>query len=183
MAARRTATKKAAAKPPVEEPEELLEDEEFEEVEEGDVEEAPAAKKAGKGRPSVDFGIRHVCEILSKKTGKTVEPRELRTLARRLARDEQNQRIDREIVAGNRTMYSWDGPNHPEVKALIAAYLDGEGEIEKKAKLDALKASKASKTPAPAAKKTTAKKAATKKPAAPVEVDEDDEELDFDEED
>ncbi len=182
MATRRP-TKKAAAKPPVEEPEEVLEDEEFDEVEEGEVEEAPAKKSSGPGRPTVDFGIRHVCDILTKKTGKTVEPRELRTLARRLARDEQNQRIDREIVAGNRTMYSWPDANHPEVKALMAAYLGGEGEIEKKQKLDALKASKAKPAAtAPAAKKATAKKATAK--AKPVEVIEDDEDEElFDEED
>lgn len=177
--AKKTAAKAKAA--PVEEPEELLEDtEEFDEVEEGEVEEAPAKKKsAGNGRPSVKFGIRHVCDILSADLGKEVTPRELRTLARRLAKDASG-RIDREIVAGNREMYSWSGPKDPEVVALIAAYKGGEAEIEKKAKLDALKESRAAKPAAPT-KKTT-KKAAAKKPAAPV-VEEDDEELDFDDED
>jgi hypothetical protein len=179
--AARTATKKAAAKKkaaPVVEAEEILEDEEFEEVEEGEVEEAPAKKKAS-GRPTVDFGIRQVCDILSEKTGKDVNPRELRTLARRLAKDDTG-RIDREIVAGNRTMYSWSGPKDPEVVALIAAYMAGEGEIEKKAKLDALKAKREA---APkATKKTTTKKAA-KKPAPVAEEVDEDEELDFDEDD
>lgn len=181
--ATRTAKKTAKAKPaPVEEPEELLEDtEEFEEVEEGEVEEAPAKKKsAGNGRPSVKFGIRHVCDILSAELGKEVTPRELRTLARRLAKDATG-RIDREIVAGNREMYSWSGPTDPEVVALMAAYKGGEAEIEKKAKLDALKESRAAKPAAPA--KKTAKKTAAKKKVAPVVEEDDDEELDFDDED
>lgn len=176
--ATRTAKKTTKAKAaPVEEPEEVLEDEEFDEVEEGEVEEAPAKKKKGNGRPSVDFGIASVCALLKEQTGKDVTPRELRTLARRLARDE-SKRIDREIVAGNRTMYSWAGPNDPEVKALIAAFKGGEGEIEKKAKLDALKASRADKPKAP---KTAAKKKA--KAQEPEVLEDDDEELDFDEDD
>ena len=170
-------TKKAAA--PVVEPEidEVVGDEEFEEVEDAE-EVAEPAKAKGTGRPQVDFGIRQVCDILSEKTGKDVTPRELRVLARRLAKDNTG-RIDREIVPGNRTQYSWSGPNDPEVKALIKAFVAGEGEIEKKAKLDALKASQAAKPAAP--KKTTAKKAAAKKIAPPVaEIDEEEEELDLD---
>jgi hypothetical protein len=182
MAARRT-TKKAAAKP-VEEPEidEVVEDEEFEEVDQAEETDAPAKTK-GTGRPQVDFGIRQVCDILSEKTGKDVTPRELRVLARKLAKD-QTGRIDREIVAGNRSQYSWSGANDPEVKALIKAFMAGEGDEEKKAKLAALKESSAAKR-ASSPSKPTPKKAPAKKKAAAVEeeVYEDDEELDLEDED
>lgn len=177
-----TRSKKAASKPvaPVEEPdlEETIEDEEFEEVAEAEASEAPAKK--GSSRPTVEFGIRQVCDLLKEKHGKDVSPRDLRVLARKLAKDGSN-RIDREIVAGNRSQYSWSGPNDPEVKALVKAFLGGEGEAEKKAKLDELKARQAQKkaaTPKPAAKKTT------KKAAPPVEEEDfDDEDLDLDDED
>lgn len=191
MAAIRTATrgKKAAAKPaPAPEPEEELEteeldEEEFEEVAEDEATDAPA-KKAGKGSANdVTFGVAHLASHLSDKTGKTVTTRELRTLIRKMARDESG-RVDREIVAGNRTRYDWpDGLKHPEVKAIIAAYTSGEGEIEKKEKLAALKAKGAAKKAAATPAKATAKKAIKKAAAAPVveEDAEDDEELDFDE--
>lgn len=180
MAAKRTAKKTAPAKP-VEEPEvdEVVEDEEFEEVEEGQETEVEAKK--GTGRPQVDFGIRQVCEMLSEKTGKDVTPRELRVLARKLAKDNTG-RIDREIVAGNRSQYSWSGPNDPEVKALVKAFMAGEGEEEKKAKLAALKESSAAKRAATPAK-TTTKKTASKKAAEPTVEEDDEEELDFEDED
>lgn len=182
MAARTASTrKKAAAKAaPVVEPEEVeetIEDEEFDEVEEAEAAEAPA-KKTG-SRPVVEFGIRQVCELIKEKHGKDVTPRDLRVLARKLAKDGSG-RIDRAIVAGNRSQYSWSGPNDPEVKALVKAFAAGEGEAEKKAKLDELKARQAEKKAAAPAK--PAKKTAKK--AAPVEVleeeDFDDEDLDLD---
>ena len=177
--ATRTAKKTAAKAKPAPEPEiEEVEDEEFEEVEET-VEQAAPAKAKGTGRPQVDFGIRQVCDILTEKTGKEVTPRELRVLARKLAKDSSG-RIDREIVPGNRTQYSWSGPKDPEVVALIKAFMAGEGEEEKKAKLAALKESAAAKRATTPAKKTT-KKAAAKKAEPVVEEDlEDDEELDLD---
>src|SRR6185312_4493624 len=117
----RSRSTKAKAAPKVEEPEveEVIEDEEF------DATEAPA-KKTG-SRPTVDFGIRQVCDLIKQKTGKEVTPRDLRVLARKLAKDGSN-RIDREIVAGNRSQYSWSGPKDPEVVALVAAYTAGEGD-------------------------------------------------------
>lgn len=189
MAATRTATrsKKAAAKPaPAPEPEEELEteeldEEEFEEVAEDEATDAPA-KKSGKGPANdVTFGVAHLAAHLSEKTGKTVTTRELRTLIRKMARDESG-RVNREIVAGNRTRYDWpEGLKHPEVKAIVAAYTSGEGEIEKKEKLAALKAKGAAKKAAATPAKPAAKKAKAK-PAPVVEEDDgDDEELDFDE--
>lgn len=181
----RTAAKKAApAKPaPPVEPEEELEDEEFEEIEEAEEVEAPSAKKSrGGAAAGVTFGVSNLAEHLSKKTGKEVTTRELRALIRRMARDDSG-RVQREIVAGNRSRYDWPlGLKDPEVVAIIAAYMGGEGDVEKKEKLAALKekndAARAAKaqTTKPVAKKAVAKK-------APVvqEADEDDE-LDFGEE-
>lgn len=179
MAARR----KTAPKPaPVEEPEveEVLDDEEFDEVEEAEANEAPAKKATN--RPTVEFGIRQVCDLIKSKHGKDVTPRDLRVLARRLARDESG-RIDREIVAGNRSQYSWSGPNDPEVKALVKAFLGGEGDEEKKAKLQELKDRQAAKKPAKTA--APAKKTAKKKAPEPEVLEEDleDEDLDMDDED
>jgi hypothetical protein len=176
MAARTATRKKAAAKPQVTEPEpEELDEEELEEVEETVESETPA--KTSKGRPQVEFGIRQVCDLILQKHGKEVTPRELRVLARKLARDDSG-RIDREIVAGNRAQYSWSGPKDPEVVALVEAYAAGEGEEEKRAKLAALK-EKAAEKRAAQPKKTTTKKAAKK--ADPVEeLDDEDDELDLD---
>ena len=196
----RTRTRKAPAKaapPPVveeveedlPEEEELVEDD-LEELEEDEVQEAPskrASSAKARAASQVTFGMIHVADYLSKKTGKTVTTRELRGLARRLAREDK-PRIDREIIAGNRTRYDWsDGLKNPEVKALIKAYLGGEGEIEKNEKLQALKDKKAAERAAKADSSETA--AAPKKRGRPAKakvvevVEEDDEELDFDEDD
>jgi len=191
--ARRT-TKAAPAKtkpvePAEEELEELEEAEDFEEVEEVEPEAAPA--KGVKTRDdAVVFGVADLARHLSQKTGKDVTTRELRTLIRKMARD-GGGRVNREIVAGNRSRYDWpNGLKDPEVRAIIAAYTSGEGEEAKRASLQALQERNAAKraeaaaerqTAAEAAKtKPVAKKAAAKKPAPPVEeVDEEDEELDF----
>lgn len=186
----RAAAKKAAPKPaaPAPEPEEVdeeleeLEDEEeFEEVEEAAAQATPAGKKS-RVSDNITFGVAHLAEHLSKKTGKVVTTRELRTLIRRMARDNSG-RVKREIVAGNRSRYDWpNGVKDPEVRAIITAYEGGEAEAAKTEALTALKnrnaetrAAKKAAVPA----KTTAKKAAAK----PAPVVEDDEELEFDEED
>lgn len=171
--------KKAAAKKtaPVEDVEEDLE--ELEELEEAD--EAPAkGKKKGGSQEEVTFGASDLAKHLSEKSGKTVTARELRTLIRKMAR-EDNPRVDREVKAGNRARYNWSGLNDPEVKAIIKAFEGGELEADKKEKLEKLKADKAAKKAAgePTGKK--AKKAKAKK-AAKVEDDEDEDlELDDDE--
>jgi len=195
--ARKPAAKKVVAPEPEVVEEELeLEEEEPEEVdEEEEVEEeaaTPTRKQSAQDRAksAVTVGMAHIAEYLSTKTGKTVTTRDLRQLARKMARDESN-RIDREIVAGNKSRYDWPSMKHPEVQAIIKAYTAGELDADKKEKLDALKASKAAKkaaaeaeaeTPKPAGKKAAtpaAKKATTRRTKPAVVVEEDDEELDL----
>lgn len=141
---------------------------EVDEVDESEVEEAAPAKA---GVQEVTFGVSHLVTLIKEKTGKDTTTRELRTLLRKMARD---GRLNREIVAGNRSRYDWSGPKDPEVKAVVKAFSDGELEADKQEKLAALKAKKA--------EATAAKKAAAEK-AAPAEVeDDDDEDLDDDDE-
>jgi len=187
--------KAAAAKPkpaPQPEPEELeeeleeLENEEFEEVQETEADSTATSKKSRAGADVV-FGVAHLAEYLTQKCGKQVTTRELRTLIRRMARETDKPggpRVNREIVAGNRSRYDWPlGLQDPEVKAIVKAYLSGEAETAKKEALEKLKADNATKRAAKATPpaKTTAKKAAAKK--APEPAEEDDEELEFDDED
>lgn len=103
----------------------------------------PAAKKVAPApAASTDevFGVSSIAEILKVKTGKEVKTRDLRVLLRKMARD---GRLDREIVAGNRERWTWEGPDDPEVALIVEAFEAGELEADKKAKLDALKARKA----------------------------------------
>lgn len=189
---RSAAAKKTTAKPaPAPEPEEVEEEleeldgeEDFEEIEEAPAQATPAGKKA-RAADSVTFGVAHLAEYLSTQLKKTVTTRELRTLIRRMAREEKpgGPRVNREIVAGNRSRYDWPlGLKDPEVKAIIAAYKGGEAEAAKTEALTALKeknaATRAAKKATAPAKKATAKKAAPE----PV-VEDDDEELEFDDED
>jgi len=209
---RRGATTKAAKPAPVEEeePEELevedTDDEEMEELEEDEVaDEKPAPKKSSTAA-EITFGIRDLVELIKKKTGKDTDPRGIRTLIRKMARDGSG-RVQREITPGNRTRYDWSGPNDPEVVKIVKAFDDGELEIEKQAKLTELKEKKAAKTAAkkataaaveedegedeapakparrrPAAKKTTAAPARRTRKAPEPELVEDDEELELDDE-
>jgi hypothetical protein len=186
-----TKGKKKAAKPVEPEVvEEVLDDDD--EVEDLDevAEEAPTKSKKKGSQEEVTFGASDLAKYLVEKTGKKCTPRELRTLIRKMAR-EDNPRVKREIKQGNRTRYNWSGPDDPEVKAIIKAFEGGELEADKKAKLDALKESKAAKKAAgePVGKKARAKAAKEaakgkkgKKAAAPVAVEEDDEDLDLDDE-
>lgn len=184
----------AKAKPAPEVDEEELEDtdevdetDDVEELEDDEATDAPASKAKA---DEVTFGVRDLCDLLKKKTGDDVTPRNLRNLIRKMARDE-SKRVNREIVAGNRTRYDWTGPKDPEVIAIVKAYTDGELEADKQEKLAALKAQKQKKDAekkaaaeelveaASKSKKTTKAKA---KPA-PVEEVDDDEELTLDDED
>ena len=200
----RRATTKAAKPAEPEEVEELEEtdaDDELDELEEDEVaEEKPTTSKSS--TQEVTFGIRDLVAHIEAETGQKTDPRSLRTLIRKMARD-GSKRVNREIKAGNRTRYDWSGPNDPEVVAIVKAFKDGELEAEKQAKLQALKEQKAAKQAAkkkaaaadaveedegedeapakPArrtAKKTTARR--TTKKAPEPEVVEDDEELDLD---
>lgn len=149
--------KKAAAPAPDEDELEL------EELEESEEEETPAKSKA----KEVEFGASDLAKYLSEKTGKNITPRDLRALIRKMAR-EDSPRVEREIVAGNRSRYDWPGGlKNPEVKAIIKAVTGGEIEADKKAKLDELKKNKAAK----AAKQ--GKKGGKGKKSAPAEEPDD----------
>ena len=142
-ATKKTTTKKAAAKP------------------------APKVEVEETTEEEIAFGVSDISELISVKFGKTVKPRDLRTLLRKMARD---GRLNREIIAGNRARWEWTGPEDPEVDAILDAYQAGELEADKKEKLDALKAKKA--------EQRAAKKAAE----ADAEDEGDDEELEEDDE-
>lgn len=141
-----------------------------------DVEEEAPAKK-GSSTPAVEFGASDLARHLSEITGKNITPRDLRALIRKMAR-EDNPRVQREIQAGNRTRYDWPGGlENPEVKAIVAAVTGGELEADKQAKLAELKEKKAKKKAAEGGK--SSKKGKGKK-AAPVEDDDEVEEIDLD---
>lgn len=196
--AAKTATKKATKKSqkpapePIVEDEELetdeaeeveaddeVEDEDLEELDEDEVEDTQPKKKSA--AQEVTFGVSDLARYLAEKSGKKVTPRELRTLIRKMARDESG-RVNREITPGNRTRYNWSGLKDPEVRAIVKAFNDGELEADKQAKLQELKDRKAKKDAAAKAEPAAKGKAKTKKKAkpAPVEVEDDDEELELD---
>lgn len=156
---------KKASKPAVEE----LDDE----IEELDDDEPTPAKKGKAATEDEVWGVRDLIKVLKKHTEKEYTPREVRTLLRKLARE---GKLDREIVAGNKTRYSWSGPDDPEVKLILKAVKGGAIEAGKKEALDKLKADKAKKA---AAKGDTPTKGKSKKSAPP--ADEDDEDDDDDE--
>lgn len=176
--------KKSKTKAP--EPEEIEDDEveaeeedvELEELDE-DVEEEEAPKKGKGGQPEVTFGASDLAKHLSEKTGKTITPRELRTLIRKMARDGSG-RISREITAGNRSRYDWpDGLKDPEVKAIVKAVTSGELEAGKQEALQKLKEQKAAKK---AAGETTGKKGKKGKKSKPEPEPDDDDLEEIDEE-
>ena len=86
------------------------------------------------------FGVSDVADLIRVRTGKEVKTRDLRTLLRKMARD---GRLDREIVAGNRARWEFDGPEDARVTAILEAYESGELEADKQEKLQALKDRKA----------------------------------------
>lgn len=146
------------------------EDLDLEELDEDEAEETKPKSKKGSD-DEVAFGASDLAALLSEKTGKKITARDLRTQLRRMARRGD---IERDIVAGNKSRYSWSGPNDPEVKKIIKAVLAGEMEDAKKEQLAKLKEQKAKKD----AKKKKSKKAAAKV----VEEDDDDDEEDDDDE-
>lgn len=154
--------------------EEVDEDEvELEEVDD-DEDEAPAPKKGkAKAAEAEDevWGVRQLIAHVKELTGKEYSPREVRTLLRKLAREDGV--VNREIIPGNKSRYSWSGPEDKEVKAVIKAIKGGQIEASKKAALDKLKADKAAKNAAKAAAEAPAK-GKGKKAAPPADDDEDD---------
>lgn len=175
MAKGKKSTKSKAA--PVEVEVEAVEVEEVDdELEELDSdEEAEAAPKKKKGNDDVEFGASDLAAHLSEVTDKVISARDLRTLLRKMARD---GRITREITPGNRTRYSWSGPNDPEVKMIVKSVKGGELEQGKQEALSKLKEQKAAKQAAKAAEAAKAEKKAKKAKPAPVVDDEDDEDDD-----
>ena len=122
---------------------------------------AKTTKAAAPAAEESTFGVGDVAELIQERTGQVVKNRDLRTLLRKMAND---GRLDREIIPGNRTPWSFDGPEDPQVAAIIEAYEDGELEADKKAKLDALKERKAA--------ERAAKKAAAEADAEEVDEEE-----------
>lgn len=159
--------KKSAA--PVVDDEDEVELEDLEE--EADDDEAPAKSKA-KTEDEV-WGVQSLIALIKEKTGKVYKPREVRTLLRKMAREDGT--IDREIIAGNKSRYSWSGPDDPEVKAVLKQVKGGAIETAKKAALDKLKSDKAKKTAAKQTADAKATKAKSKKTAPPADDDDDDE--------
>lgn len=185
-----------------------VEDDDLEDLEEDEVAETKPVSKKSKATDTVTFGIRDLVALIKKETGEDTDPRALRTLIRKMARDKSG-RVDREITAGNRTRYDWSGPNDPEVRNILKAFQAGELEADKQEKLKALKERKAALTakkkaaaaaeveeadeddedeePTPTPRRRKKAAPAPAKPArrrakpAPVEDVEDDEELDLDE--
>jgi hypothetical protein len=157
------ATRTKAKAAPVEEiDDDEVELDEIDEVED-DEDEAPAKKTKAKAKPAEPeiWGVRSLIAYVKETTGKEYNPREVRTLLRKLAREGGG--VDREIIAGNKSRYEWTGPTDPEVKAIVKAIKGGQIEASKKEALDKLKSDKAKKTAAKA-----------KAAAAAAEDDEDD---------
>lgn len=154
----KTATKPAKS--------EDVEDEvDLEELAEDDEEETPAKAKAS----AVTFGVADLCAVLSKKLGKEYKPKDLRTLIRKMAR-EDNARVDREIIPGNKSRYDWPlGLEDPEVKRIVKAVTGGELEAGRREALEKLKANKAAKQAAEKGSGKTSTKASKK--SAPVDDD------------
>lgn len=147
---------------------------ELDELDDDVAEDEGTTSKNG-NRPAVVFGVRDLAEHLSKATGKLIKTKDLRTLIRKMAR-EDSPRVDREVVAGNRSRYDWpDGLKDPEVKAIVKAVTTGELEAGKKEALDALKARKAEKAAASPAKPKTSKA----KAQVVEEIEDDDEDLEL----
>lgn len=146
-------------------------------VELEDLEESTEGDGAAKSKaPAVEFGASDLAAHLTELTGKKVTPRDLRALIRKMAREE-TPRVDREVIAGNRSRYDWPGGlKNPEVKAIIKAVTGGEMEADKQAKLAELKEKKAKKV---AAEGKKGKKGKGKAAPAP-EEDDDVEEIEVD---
>jgi hypothetical protein len=162
------ATRKKTAAVAVADDDDDIEEAELEELDEDADDEDEAPTKAA--APEI-WGVQSLILLIKEKTGKTYKPREVRTLLRKMAREDGT--INREIVAGNKSRYAWSGPGDPEVRAVLKSVKGGAIESAKKAALDKLKADKAKKT---AAASTTATKAKKKAAPPPDEDDDDDDE-------
>lgn len=135
---------------------------EIEELTDDEASDTPPAKSKKGGVEEVEFGVADLCALVKEKTGKDYSTRDMRTLLRKMAR-EDTPRVEREVIAGNRARYNWPGGvKNPEVKKVIAAVTGGEIEEGKKEALAKLKENKAKKT----AKEEKNKKSKKSKAAA-----------------
>lgn len=160
---------------------ELEDDVELDELDDDEVEEKPKRKGKTAADAEVTFGVRDLCDLVKRKLKKEYTTKEMRTLLRKMAR-EDSPRINREVIQGNKSRYSWEGPEDPEVKRVLKAIQGGEIESARKETLDALKEKKAKKDAAAGKGANKAKSKAKRKQ----EVEDDDEDTvdeieDFDE--
>jgi hypothetical protein len=139
---------------------------------------APKAKAAAKPAPTatvaknapVEFGSAWLVEHVNEQAGTSYNASTLRILLRKLTRDGV---LERE--AEGRQRYNFPkGANDPQVKAIVKAVKGGAAEKAKTERLEGLKEQRAAKK-----KAAPAKKSRSKKPAAEVEEDVDDD-LDVD---
>lgn len=159
---------------------EELEDDDLELEEADEVEdEAPAPKAKAKSTRKAPAakegnGIAWLVDYVNEATDKTVTPAGLRTLLRRMARDEDGP-VSRE-VGSERTRYSFTGERDPIVRAIVKQVKGGaldakRGGGDNLAAARAAKKAKAesvsSDTPAP---KRSRKAATEETPAAPVKA-------------
>lgn len=114
---------------------------EVEELAESEESETPAKAK----KDDVTFGVADLCALVKKETGKDYSTRDMRTLLRKMAREDK-PRVEREVIPGNRARYDWPkGAKDPEVQRVLKAVGAGEIEDGKKEALAKLKESKAKK--------------------------------------
>lgn len=146
-------------------------DDELEELAEDEAEETPAK---GSSKQEVEFGVADLAKYLTKKGDKEIKPKDLRTLIRKMAREDK-PRVSREVVPGNKSRYDWPGGlENPEVKKIIKAVLGGELEQGKREALAKLKEQKAAKAAAAGDGGGKKSKKSGKKSAPVAEPDDDD---------
>lgn len=141
--AKKTRTRKTAAKKKPE-PEPVDEDDESDDEDDEDEAPAPvkgkkAAAKSAPKREEPKYGTKWLAEYLSEKLGREIASYDLRAVLRRMAR---NGELDREVGA-TRERYSFGGAKDPVVKSILETVKSGAIDKDKKAKLEELKAKKA----------------------------------------
>jgi hypothetical protein len=164
----------------------ILDDDEDDDTIEEVVKAKPSkAKRKTQARQEITFGVRDLCDWLTEhnEAGKVYQPKDVRNLIRKMAR-EDNPRVERDIVAGNKSRYDWpDGLKDPEVKRIVKAVQKGEIESARKEQLDALKERKAAKEAAAGGKSKSKAKQIQKAAATKVLDEDDDEDFEDDDED
>lgn len=110
---------------------------ELEEIELDDLDEEEAEETEVKtDARAVKFGTRELANYIEEEIGREYQPKELRVLLRKMARAGE---LDHEVKQGGGKRYSWDGPDDPEVQAILARVQGGEIEDARQEALDKLK--------------------------------------------